>query len=123
METKGHHPVRVLVVETEGFLKLRLGRDLRTDDMRVTLAENPDEAAQCLCEEDFDLALIDIDSPQMDALGLLRRIRSERPETKVLMMTDWGDEEKWIEVVNLGADDLLEKPVRRSDVERFLAAS
>ena len=58
----------------------------------------------------FDVVLLDIMMPGMDGLEVLRRIRAERGDIPVLMLTARGDEADRIVGLELGADDYVAKP-------------
>jgi two-component system chemotaxis response regulator CheY len=55
----------------------------------------------------------------MDGLEALRRIKSEDPETPVVMCSSLGDQEKILEAIRYGASDYVVKPFRK---ERLLSA-
>lgn len=116
-------PARLLVVENQEHFTIGLGRDLMNANVRMSLAETPDQVERLLLEDFFDLAVIDMDTPHMDAVSVLNRIRSKRPATKVIVITECGDDDLWLEFLNAGAADLLQKPLRPRDLERFLIAS
>lgn len=113
---------QILVWETPSSHSANLLKELASGEYSVTVADDLEEAKRLAAERDFDLALIEVDLPSQSSLGLLRSIHQKHPSTKVLMITDYGDEELWIEVVNEGASDLLCRPIRRVDLERNIAA-
>lgn len=110
----------ILIVDTHQSDTNRLARELPGDRFAITCAGSADEAVRLLRNRDYDAALIEMDSPRVDPIGLLHKMRRECPMMKVLMMTDYGDEEMWIDVLNEGADDLLAKPITLRDVQRRL---
>ena len=109
---------QILVVDTNACRCL--AREFPRDQFNITAVGDPEEAVSLIQSHDYDVALIDVDMPSRNSFGLLRRIRRERPMTKVIMMTDYGDEELWVDAVNEGACDLLAKPIQRREVERRL---
>ena len=66
-------------------------------------------------ERPFDVALLDIVLPAMNGLRLLTKIREERPEIEVLMMTSHASVETAVEAIHRGAYDYIRKPFR--DIE------
>jgi DNA-binding response OmpR family regulator len=109
---------KVLVVDGAKEHCARLTRELPRDRYSLTLVGSTDEAVQLIRDTAYDIALIELRIPESDSLGLLRRIRREQPLTRVIMMTDFGDEELWVDLINEGATDLVEKPVSIRDLER-----
>jgi DNA-binding NarL/FixJ family response regulator len=59
-----------------------------------------------------DVALIDIRMPVLDGIETTRRITSELPETKVLVLTTFGTEENVFEALSAGASGFLLKDIR-----------
>ncbi len=107
----------ILIVDSERMDCNRLARQFPGDKYTLTVAENADQAAACMASHHFDAAFIEVDLPRTRSFNLLRKIRKESPMTKVIMMTDYGDEELWVDVLSEGASDLVAKPVALKDVE------
>ncbi|HEY0751418.1 MAG TPA: response regulator, partial [Chitinophagaceae bacterium] len=59
------------------------------------------------------LILSDINMPGMSGLDLLKEIKQQyhTPPPVVMMITAYGDPEKYNEAIRLGADDFLTKPL------------
>jgi len=57
-----------------------------------------------------DLVVLDVMLPGFDGLEVCRRIRAERPDLPVIMLTALGEEEDRIAGLGTGADDYLSKP-------------
>lgn len=112
----------ILVVDRRRADATQLTLEFPKEEYIFTVAQGIEEAMDLARRNDFDAALIDVDLPtRHDSFGLLRAILRERPATKIIMMTDYGDEELWIDALNEGACDLVAKPVHLRDVERRLA--
>lgn len=114
---------RILLVETsEPEAACRLAWELPPDRFQVTVACGPDQALGLIAAgTDYDMALIELDLPhRSSSMTLLRTLRRELPRTPVVMYTDYGDEELWVDVLNEGACDLLSRcDLRRNLIERF----
>ena len=111
---------RILVVDRDSMDTNRLARELPEDRFAITRAESAEKAMYLVRNRDYDCALIEMDSVDVEPLRLLRSIRRECPMVKVIMMTDYGDEEMWVDVLSEGADDLLAKPVGLRDIQAKL---
>ena len=114
-------PTRLLVVDSADFYRQNLAHHLVSSRCLVSLAESSEQAGRLLRENIFDVALIDMDAPNVNAVSLTQRIHSERPLTKVVVVTCCGNDELWVDFLNAGACDLLETPLRPQDIERFLS--
>lgn len=111
---------RLLVVDSADFYRQNFARHLASRRCLVSLAETSEQARRLLKDNTFDLALIDMDAPNVNAVSLTQRIHSERPMTKVVVVTCCGNDELWVDFLNAGASDLLETPLRPQDLERIL---
>jgi CheY-like chemotaxis protein len=88
----------------------------------VVIAENGVEALQALACQRFDLALMDVQMPEMDGLEATRRIRAMEDQTgqhlPIVAMTAHamkGDRERCLQA---GMDDYIAKPI---DAEKLAA--
>jgi adenylate cyclase len=79
----------------------------------VTMASGGQEALDKLLDEDFDLVLLDIMMPEVDGVQVLKRIRQmyDMSELPVIMVSALDDSEKVVELLDLGANDYVTKPI------------
>jgi DNA-binding response OmpR family regulator len=64
----------------------------------------------------YDVLVLDRDLPKVHGDEVCRTVRSERPETGILMLTAAGTLEDLVEGLSLGADDYLPKPFRFAEL-------
>src|SRR5271166_5091781 len=79
--------MRILLVDDEQSLLMTLAANLELDGLDVTTAESGQRALELFESEPFDLVLSDIRMPGMNGVDLFRRIRAQRPECPVVLMT------------------------------------
>ena len=110
--------VRVLVVDDESdveeLFRQQFRRELRAGRFVLDFALSADEALRKIVEADgrsLILLVSDINMPGMSGLELLPRIKQERPDLPVLMITAYGDPETRRVALERGADGLLTKPI------------
>ncbi|HEX2556114.1 MAG TPA: response regulator [Microvirga sp.] len=110
--------VRVLVVDDESdveeLFRQQFRRELRAGRFVLDFALSADEALRKIVEVDgrsLILLVSDINMPGMSGLELLPRIKQERPDLPVLMITAYGDPETRRVALERGADGLLTKPI------------
>jgi DNA-binding response OmpR family regulator len=77
----------------------------------VDTASNGDDALKRVKEGLYDIALVDIQMPQMDGLELLGYLRGLRPKMPVVMLTAYGTVARAVQAMKLGAVDFVEKPL------------
>jgi CheY-like chemotaxis protein len=65
---------------------------------------------------DIDLALIDINMPEMDGLTLLQKIKGINPTMRSVMLSAYGDMSNIRTAMNRGAFDFLNKPIDMNDL-------
>lgn len=102
--------MRILVVEDERLLCDGIAEDLELEKYTVDRCYNGADAYERLFVEPYDLVILDLNLPGMDGLELLRRIRSERPELRVLILSARAQLSDKVAGLDLGADDYLTKP-------------
>jgi two-component system response regulator FlrC len=106
---------RVLVVDDEAGLRTFLSETLEQEGHEVTVAGDGLEAEKRLAERNFELVVTDLKMPGKDGMSLLRKLRSEQPETEVVVLTAHGTVDTAVEAMKLGAFDYLQKPLRDPD--------
>jgi len=108
--------MRVLVVDDEIEICQRLKRELEKEDYEVDCSIRASGVLEKLRDAQkenraYDLMLLDIRIPEINGLILLKKIREEKIDVEVIIITGYGDEEKAIESMRLGAVDFLRKPI------------
>jgi DNA-binding NtrC family response regulator len=115
---------RILVVDDEEAMRSGLMEILHEEGHQTREASNGKEAMEKLRGELIDLVCSDLRMPGMDGLELLAQIKSESPETEVILITGYASISSAVEAVKLGAHDYLSKPFEidevRLTVERAL---
>ncbi len=113
---------RVLVVEDEAGIRLALGALLRREGWDVQSAESGEEALRALEAEPVDLVLTDLALGRgLSGMELLRRIKTESPETAVVMITAHGSERIAVEAMQHGAEDYVPKPFDNDEIRLVVA--
>src|SRR5215204_1710688 len=125
--------VRVLVVDDEIDVEIlfrqQFRRELREGKFVLDFALSADEAlgkTRAAEGETIILLVSDINMPGMSGLDLLPRIKAERPDIPVFMVTAYGDENTRKIALDRGADGFVTKPIDftllRAQVQARLAA-
>jgi PAS domain S-box-containing protein len=100
----------LLADDEEGIRKV-LGIYLADGGFDVLTAEDGLQALDLFRKENPPIVLTDLRMPGLDGIELLRIIKSERPETEVIMITGHGDMDLAIESLKLEATDFVTKPI------------
>ena len=101
---------KILVVDDD--LRLRQLLDRYLSDQSFAVKVVPDSAGmnRAMERERFDLIVLDLMLPGEDGLAICRRLRAEKNEVAIIMLTAKGDEVERIVGLEMGADDYLPKP-------------
>ena len=110
--------VYILVVDdepdVEALFRQQFRRDLRSGRFLMEFAPSAPAAlarAADVNEPSLILILSDINMPGMSGLEMLPRVRAERPEVPVIMITAYGDAATRRTAIENGAVGLLTKPI------------
>ena len=112
-------PATVLVVDDERNILLTLSQALQLEGYHVELASDAKVALDVLAARPVDAVLMDVKMPDMDGLTALSKMRELKKELPVIMMSGHGTIDTAVKATQLGARDLLEKPISR---DRMLLA-
>ena len=100
----------ILVVDDHEEIRHSVTRYLEKNGLRATGAKSAAEMDERLHEDTFDLIVLDIMMPGEDGLAACARLRRERRNTPILMLTALGDDDDRIRGLETGADDYISKP-------------
>lgn len=100
----------ILVVEDDSKLATALVAGIEAEGYQVTAASSAEEGFFMLHTVQPDLLLLDVTLPQRDGLDLLRQIRRDRLDVRVLLLTSHNTVADRVEGLKSGADDYLGKP-------------
>jgi len=108
----------LIVIDDEQDFLDSIRRGLITSGFtNVNTEKDPLKAASYFYnDEDFDIALIDINMSGMDGLALLKEIKSASPRTECIMVTAVDEARAAVECLRRGAYDYLVKPISKEDL-------
>jgi DNA-binding NtrC family response regulator len=82
----------------------------------VHTAGNVDEALEALDRNHFDLVVCDYRMPGKTGMDLLIELKRRQASVPVLMISAYADALVEAAIMQLGALDLLKKPIRRQEL-------
>jgi DNA-binding NtrC family response regulator len=103
-------PGRVLLLDDEPLVLSALERILRADGHELQLAESPARAEPALADPALEVVVVDLRLGAASGLDVLERVRRERPEVEVVVMTGHASVDSAVGCMRRGAFDYLEKP-------------
>lgn len=102
--------MRILIAEDEPSMGDLLAQGLSEANHTVTLARDGEEALAALAVTAFDAIVLDVMMPRVDGLEVTRRLRAQKDNTPVLMLTARDADADVVRGLDAGADDYLVKP-------------
>ena len=115
-----HVSKRILIVDDEENARVALSKILAHDGYDVSSAGNGFEALNFLRDREVELIITDINMPEMNGLTFLRELNRNHPQSNVIMITAYGEVESYLEAMNLGAFEYINKPVRYDDLKKVI---
>ena len=107
---------RILIVDDEPEITAILS-DLFFDRYDCTTAGSAEQALGLLASNDYELVVSDITMPGMSGLDMIPHVRSNSPNTVVVMISGMQTVESAIDALRLGAFDYVMKPFDLRQVE------
>lgn len=112
----------ILVAEDDAPIRQALADSLSSAGYDVLTAEDGRRALELLLTREIDLALLDVNMPQLNGFKLLKIMGKECPGTPSIIITAHGEERERIKGLELGADDYVVKPFSIAELLARVAA-
>jgi DNA-binding NarL/FixJ family response regulator len=115
-------PIRVVVADDHSLFRDGITSLLEAAGYEVVEQSNDGQGAVEAVRSTYpDLVLLDISMPKMDGLEALHLIKSEYPETRVVILTVSDDDNDLFSCIRAGADGYLHKDLDASEFLEMLA--
>jgi two-component system, NarL family, response regulator LiaR len=114
--------IRVLIADDHAVVRqgLRTFLELQDDIEVVADACDGEEAVTAALDGHPDVVLMDLVMPALDGIEATRRILRERPDTRVIALTSFLDDDKLLPAVRAGAAGYLLKDVEPQELVRAI---
>ncbi len=112
--------MKVLLVEDQRTVRLCMKKIIDTLGYEVEMAANGLEGLEVYERFHPDLVITDICMPEMDGVTMLEKIRQKSAEVIVITVTGMGSEDLAVNAFRRGANNYLNKPVKREDLLALL---
>jgi DNA-binding NarL/FixJ family response regulator len=124
-QTENHEPVTVVVADDQAAVREGLVLLLGTlpGISVVGQAEDGEAAVETVAATHPQVALMDLNMPRCDGVEATRRIRAGHPETKVVVLTTYSDDESILGALQAGALGYLTKDATRAEIGRAVLAA
>jgi DNA-binding NarL/FixJ family response regulator len=124
-EAEAPAKIRVLLVDDHAVVRRGLKGffELLDDIIIVGEAEDGAQAVRLVEEHQPDVVLMDLLMPNMDGVTAIGRIKAERPETEIVTMTSFIEEEKVTAALEAGASGYVLKDAEAEEVAQAIRAA
>jgi DNA-binding NarL/FixJ family response regulator len=114
-------PVRVLIADDDDLMRAGLKAVLSSDETVQVVGEASDgrEAVQRVRELRTDVVLMDVRMPELDGIAATREVVAAAPDTRVLIVTTFEQDDYIFGALNAGASGFL---LKRTSPEQLIAA-
>lgn len=106
---------KLLIVDDEVEILSTLKRFFSLNECDTITANSAAEALKIIENEKINIALLDINMPEMDGIELLKRIKKWDFSIQVIMMTAYSTFDKTLRSLEMGAVDYILKPFENLD--------
>ena len=108
---------KIMAIDDENIVGKMIKANFEPDGYVVETFLNAKPALERLREEKFDLVITDLKMKDIDGMEVLKTIKKESPETKVIMITAFASMDTSIEAFRGSADDFFPKPIKIADLK------
>jgi NarL family two-component system response regulator LiaR len=117
--------IRLLIVDDHAVVREGLRAFLALQDGVEIVGEAADgeEAIALALQHKPDVILMDLVMPGLDGVGAMRRLRTELPRTKVIVLTSFLDDERLLPAIQAGAAGYLLKNAQPTELIRAVRAA
>lgn len=108
--------MRILLVEDDLKIASFVQKGLKAAGYAVDHAADGEDGLHKVLTEPYDTAIIDIMLPKVDGLTLIERLRREKINTPIIILSAKGSIDDRIKGLQTGSDDYLTKPFAFSEL-------
>ena len=107
----------MLIVDDDPGMAATLADILTDMGYEVAVAENGYRAIEMTRQNKYDLALMDIKMPGINGVETFKKVKWISPQTRVIMMTAYSEEDLVREALKEGAYAVIYKPI---DIDKLV---
>lgn len=106
----------ILLVDDDPEFRKAMKKMFEKSGYNVTVAADGQEALEALSEESFDLIISDLRMPNLNGMELMEELKRRRINLPVIFITAYGEVESYMDLMNLGAFEYINKPVKGQEI-------
>jgi two-component system cell cycle response regulator CtrA len=109
-------PMRALVIEDDPVSTKLIETALKAENIVFEPTASGEDGIELAKLYDFDIIVLDLRLPDIDGYEVVRRLRSARVRTPILILSGRSDPLDKVKGLTTGADDYLTKPFNRAEL-------
>lgn len=114
--------IRIMVVDDHVIVRegLRALLELEKDISEVYEADSSMQCLEVIDQYSPDVVLMDLKMPGIGGIDATRLIKQNHPQIKIILLTNYDDEEYVLEAIKAEADGFVLKDVKKGDLARII---
>ena len=108
--------MKILIVEDDESLALAIAQILNEQKYQTEIAYNGEDGLDYALHDNYDLILLDIMLPKLDGFSLVKKLRQNKNNSPIIMLTAKDDIHSKITGLDSGADDYITKPFVKEEL-------
>ena len=108
---------RIMVIDDENIVGKMIKSSFEPDGYVVEPFLDPAPALARLKEEQFDVVITDLKMKDIDGMEVLKNIKKDYPQIKVIMITAFASMDAAVEAFRKSVDDFFAKPLKIADLK------
>jgi DNA-binding NtrC family response regulator len=106
----------ILLVDDDQEFRKAMKKMFEKSGYDVTVAADGREALDVLSKDVFDLIISDLRMPNLNGMELMEEIKKKKMKVPVIFITAYGEVESYMDLMNLGAFEYINKPVKGQEI-------
>ena len=108
--------MRLLLVEDDPKISSFILKGMKAEGYAVDHASDGQEGLHMAVTEPYDAAIIDVMLPKLDGLSVIEKMRKQKVNTPVIILSAKGSVDDRVKGLQVGGDDYLPKPFAFSEL-------
>ena len=113
----------LLIVDDDNPFRERLARAMEKKGFEVSQAEGVKVGVEMVKSKKPAFAVVDLRLDDGNGLEVVKQIQTTNPDSRIIMLTGYGNISTAVAAIKEGAIDYLAKPADADDVEKALLAN
>lgn len=113
--------MKLLLIEDSDRLRQSLTTALTNLGYQVTSAKDGKEGLEYALEQNYSIIVLDLMLPKIDGFTVLQKIRQQKLDSSILILSAKSSVEDKVKGLNMGADDYLSKPFELDELDARIA--